>query len=82
MPLPTQVPAPLRFLWFFAWAALLRAAHRLRRAAVLAGAKLDSATVRRQGGAALAGYRMRATALRRLHGKESVLGPLRLLLGR
>ncbi len=77
---PVQIPGPLRFLWFFAWTAMKRCAHELRKRAVLAGAKLDVATLRRRGGSE--SYRLRETALRRLHGKESVLGPVALMLGR
>lgn len=45
-----------------------------------AGAKLDVATMQRRGAAG--SYRMRQTALRRMHGKESLWGPLQLMLGR
>jgi hypothetical protein len=75
-----QIPGPVRFLCFFSWAALKRGARELRKRAVLAGAKLDMATLQRRGGSG--GYRLRETALRRLHGKESVLGPVALMLGR
>ncbi|PRW59883.1 hypothetical protein C2E21_1370 [Chlorella sorokiniana] len=74
------IPAPLRFLVFLVVYVAQLAAHRLRKLAVLTGAKLDVATMQRRG---MAGsYRMRQTALRRLHGKESLFGPLQLMMGR
>ena len=52
--------------------------HAHTRAPFPPGVKLDMTTLQRRG--STAGYQMRATALRRLHGKDSIAGPLRLLL--
>ncbi len=61
--------------------ALFTSLPSLARAAA-AGVKLDLQTLQKRGGAALASYRMVWTALRRLHGKESVLEPLWLAMQR
>ena len=79
---PPQVPAPLRFAVWLVWYALQLARERLRKWAVLALTGWEAATLRRRGGAAAASYSMRAAALRRWHGKESLLQPLQTVLGR
>lgn len=79
-PQPQQVPSPIRFIWFFVWTSLLHLRYKLIKQAVIVGAKLDVATLQRRGSSA--GYKMRETALRRLHGKESILGPMQLMLKR
>ena len=49
--------------------------------AAAAGAKVQASALRRRGGSAAQAYPLRQEALRRLHGKESVLSPLRTVLG-
>lgn len=80
-PLP-QAPAPLRFAVWLVWFGLQLIKERLFKAAVLALTGMEAKTLRRRGGAAAAGYSLRAAALRRFHGKESLIQPLRTVLGR
>lgn len=69
------------FAWDPAAAAVGAGAARAAPPPLLpTGAKLDVTTMQRRGQAG--SYRMRQTALRRLHGKESLWGPLQLMMGR
>lgn len=74
------VPGPIRYVWWLIWSVVREAGYQLRKKAVIAGAKLDVATMQRRG-ITPSGYELRATALRRLHGKEGLLGPVLFALG-
>ncbi|KAL4458184.1 hypothetical protein ABPG75_013049 [Micractinium tetrahymenae] len=74
------IPGPIRYVWWLIWSVVREAGYQLRKKAVVAGAKLDVATLQRRG-ITPAGYELRATALRRLHGKQGLLGPVLFALG-
>lgn len=71
----------MRFAVWSVWFALQLVKERLFKRAVLALTGMEAKKMRRRGGAAAAAYNMRTAALRRWHGKESLLQSVRTVLG-